>query len=110
MFTVSLQGIQIRATVGLYAEECILGNKLCIDVSVSNIPNGEDAFLDYSIIYQMVTESFNIPKPMLEHHVLDIHARLRSMIPAPAIIRVGVSKLRPPLGGEVDRATVVYEA
>ena len=112
MLTVSLHGIKLRAPIGLYPEERILGNDFETDVDIwlSVQPAQPWPFVDYTIIQAMVTQIFQQPAHLLETVVQSIHTTLRQQIPDAEKIRVAVRKLNPPMPGEVAYAQVCYEA
>jgi dihydroneopterin aldolase len=112
MLTVSIHGIKIHAYIGLYPEEKETGNNFEIDVDVFTNANEDQAFpfIDYSILYNRVSEIFRRPGDLIESYVKEIHTSLKETFPEAERIKVAVRKLLPPLGGDVHYAQVCYEA
>jgi 7,8-dihydroneopterin aldolase/epimerase/oxygenase len=111
MLTVSLQGIKLHAPHGLYPQEHILGNEFEIDVDIF-IPVSHSQpwpFVDYTLVYDMVSEVFSQQGQLLETFVQNIHSSLKQNVPEAEKIKVVVRKLHPPLPGDVRSAQVCYE-
>lgn len=111
MLTVSLHGIAIAASRGLYAEEHKLANRFEADVDVF-MPAGDVQslpFVDYTIMRRAVDEAFAEPYQTLEQFIAHIHKKLSSDFPGAEKIRIAVRKLNPPMGGETAYSQVVYE-
>lgn len=111
MLTVSLHSIKLTAPIGLYPEEAILGNEFEIDVDISVPTSPTDAlpFVDYTIIREVVEEAFHQPEKLLEGCIRNIHLALKAKFPQAEKMRIAIRKLRPPMGGEVKYAQVVFE-
>lgn len=111
MLTVSLHGISIQASRGLYPEEKLLYNNFEVDVDIA-IPAGDVnnlPFVDYRLIRQSVADAFEHPYEILEHYVRDIHCELKSKFPDPSHVKVVIRKMNPPMPGEVAYARVAFE-
>lgn len=111
MLTVSLHGITIAATRGLYAEEHKISNKFEVDVdvfvpatSVTQIP-----YVDYTILRSTVAAAFEQPHDLLEQFIADIHSSLQRQFPEAEKVRVAIRKMHPPMPGQVAYAQVVFE-
>jgi dihydroneopterin aldolase len=109
MLTVSLHGIKIHASHGLYPEEHILGNRFEVDIDIW-LPDAQPwPFADYTLIRKVVAETFEQPGQLLETFVANIHEALKDRFPLSEKIRVAVRKLHPPMPGDVGYAQVCYE-
>jgi 7,8-dihydroneopterin aldolase/epimerase/oxygenase len=109
MLSVSLHGIVIKAPIGLYPEEKIVGNTFETDVDIW-LPDVQPwPFADYSIVHQTVHSVFAAPHELIETVVFDIHTILAAQFPFAQKIRVAVRKLAPPLSGQVAFSQVCYE-
>lgn len=106
MFTVSLNGVQLNAAIGLYPEELILKNELVVNVSVSqkaeiqNLP-----FFNYETIYKIIVNSVIEPAKLLEEVLVRISNQLESNFPE-TLIEIEIKKQNPPLGGEVNFSSI----
>ncbi|MBX2904530.1 MAG: dihydroneopterin aldolase [Taibaiella sp.] len=109
MLTVSLHKIAIHAPIGLYPEEKITGNDFETDVDVWLPDELPWPFMDYSLIYQVVSAVFSWPVETLEALVQGIYTELSNHVPGAEKIRVAVRKLHPPVAGVVGYSQVVYE-
>lgn len=111
MLTVSLHGIRIAATRGVFEEENKLDNtfEVDVDILVPALNTDEFPFVDYTLIRKNVQDVFEQPHKLLEHFIKDIHAALKTQFMEADKIKVVVRKLRPPMPGEVDYAQVSYE-
>jgi dihydroneopterin aldolase len=109
MLTVSLHGIKITATRGLYAQDQLLHNTFEVDVDLYFASGRPWPWADYTHIRQTVAKAFELPHPLLEDFVYDIHQTLRQQHPTSIRARVVVRKLHPPMPGQVDYAQVCYE-
>jgi 7,8-dihydroneopterin aldolase/epimerase/oxygenase len=109
MLTVSLHGILLHASVGLYPEEKIYGNDFETDVDIW-LPDAQPwPFADYTFIRNIVADVFSRPCDLIETCVAEIHLRLKNEFPMAGKIRVCVKKLRPPMPGQVAYSMVCYE-
>jgi len=110
MLTVSLHGIKLNAPHGLYPQEHVLGNEFEVDVDVW-VPDELQPwpFVDYTIIFSVVTEVFHREGQLLETFVLNIHTELKTLFPVAEKIKVVVRKMNPPMQGSVKYSQVAYE-
>lgn len=111
MATICLHDIKFFAHHGCFEEERLIGTYFLVDVTleIDDCPaiysdNLEDA-IDYTVVYQKIAEEMEKPGRLLEHVAGRILHALMSAF-EPAACKVTVSKLAPPLGGEVGRASV----
>lgn len=111
MLTVSLHGIRIQAPHGLYPQEHILNNDFEIDVDIHlGVTNGASwPYVDYTLIYGIVSSVFQEPGQLLETFTQHIHAAIKMNVPEAEKIRVAVKKMHPPLQGDIRYAQVQYE-
>lgn len=109
MLTVSLHGIKIHAPIGLYPEEKVVGNNFETDVDVWLPDTQPWPFADYTLIYKIVTDTFQQPAELLETVVFNIHSGIKEAIPFAEKIKVAVRKLNPPMEGNVAYSQVCYE-
>lgn len=98
---------------GCFSEEKTIGNYFLVDFSVETdtsvagvSDNLEDA-LNYQRIYDIVKEEMAVPSNLLEHVAARILRHFRSEFPDEGTATVSISKLNPPLGGEVACSRVI---
>lgn len=92
---------------GCFSEEKTIGNFFIVDFSVETDTDkaGEsdnlDDALNYQRIYDIVKDEMSVPSNLLEHVATRILKRFRAEFPCTGEATVSISKLNPPLGGEV---------
>lgn len=113
--TIELENMEFYAFHGHYEEEQRVGNRFRVDLSFE-VDSAEAARTDelgdtvsYLEVYECVREQMAIPSRLLEHLSGRIVAALRERFPAIGRLRLRVSKLAPPLGGQVERVSLVTE-
>ena len=115
MGLIAIEGIQIYAYHGYYAEEQVLGNYYLVDVyvgvntkSVVKSDNLADT-VNYETIYYIVKVEMNKKAKLLETVAQKIVNRIKSIFENVETLKVRISKLNPPLGGTVARTFVEFE-
>src|SRR2546428_678939 len=109
MLSVSLHGIKLYAPHGLYPQEHILGNAFEVDIDIWLRDTQPWPYADYTIIRQIVADTFLQPGQLLETFVYNIHTALKTEFPQSEKIKVAVRKLHPPMPGDVAYAQVCNE-
>lgn len=112
---IELENMEFYAFHGHYDEEQVVGNRFRVDLSFE--VDGEQAArtdelettVSYLDVYQCVREQMEIKSHLLEHVSKRIIEALRERFPAIGAIRLKVSKMAPPLGGQVEKVSVVVE-
>jgi len=109
-----LENMEFYAYHGHYEEEQIIGGQFRVDIVIDTDISkaaGSDALndaLDYSMIYDLIRKEMIIPSRLLEHLAKRITDMLYTMSPGIEKITVTVSKLNPPVGGKMEKFSVVY--
>lgn len=116
MGTVSVENIRVYAHHGCLREETIIGSDYLVNVSVktnlataSNTDNLADT-VDYVHINKIVEQEMAIPSKLLEHVAKRISDRIFSEINRVGSVKVSVSKLNPPINGDVEKVTIVLKS
>ena len=112
---IELENMEFYAYHGHYEEEQKVGNRFRVDLRFE-VDSAEasrtdelattDSYLD---VYQSVRRQMEIPSHLLEHVAGRIVEALRAEFPAVGALRLKVSKLDPPLGGQVEKVSLVVE-
>jgi len=110
-----VDNIRVYAHHGCLKEETAIGSEYRVDVSVN--ANLEKASLsdrlsdtvDYVHINHIVKEEMNTPSKLLEHVGKRIVTRIFDEITIVNKAQVSVSKINPPIGGDVEKVTVVLK-
>jgi 7,8-dihydroneopterin aldolase/epimerase/oxygenase len=111
---IALEGMKFYAHHGHYDEERKKGNDFIVDAYVStplneNLNDELTQTLNYEILYDCVKNEMEKPSKLLETVAVNIINELQNKFPSAISLRVRVSKLTPPLPGDVQRAFVELE-
>jgi 7,8-dihydroneopterin aldolase/epimerase/oxygenase len=118
MALISIEGMRFRAFHGTFPEERILGTEFLIDVwvdtdisraSVVVEHETEKVFntVNYQTIYDICAIEMRQPQKLIETVVENIIFRFKHQFPQMMEARVRVRKLNPPVGGQVEWASVL---
>ncbi len=115
MGIIELEGMHFYAYHGFYESERVAGNEFRVDVTIetdcslaAKSDNLEDA-LNYQTVFDRVKEEMQAKSNLLEHLANRILDALFNEFPASQYIKVKVSKLNPPMGGQVEKASITLE-
>ena len=107
-----MNGMQFYAFHGCFAEEQSIGTYFRVDVVYdvdTTKAQKSDCITDtvsYLDVYQVVKREMAIPSNLLEHVARRIGEGIRIDFPSVTAVRVKVSKLNPPLGGQMESVSV----
>ncbi len=109
MFTVQLDTIRLWVPVGLYRQEAVLKNEIAVQIAVRvpGVSLGSLPFIDYAQIYEVVRACCTEQTGLLEQLLVAMHNGITALYPG-TLVNVSVSKLHPPLEGNVGAATVSW--
>jgi len=111
---IALEGMKFYAHHGHYDAERQKGNDFIVDAYImtdisENINDKLDRTLNYEVVFDCVKKEMEKSTRLLETVTLNILNELQKKLPQAVSLRVRVSKLNPPLLGEVNRAFVEME-
>lgn len=112
MGTIELKNIRIFAFHGCLKQETKIGSDYIVNLKVAadlNKASSTDELIDtidYVHLQKIVKEEMGIPSKLLEHVCARIIERIKSELLAVENIEVTVSKINPPIGGDVDEVSV----
>lgn len=115
MGTIKLNNIRTFSYHGCLAEEAKIGSNYRVDLEVktdlrkSATTDELKDTVDYVELHKIVVDEMAIRSKLLEHVAQRIINRCFSEIPSISLIKVAVSKLNPPIGGDVEAVTVEME-
>ena len=115
MGIIKVENIRVFAHHGCLEEETIIGSNYSVDVSVrANLDKSAqtDALsdtVDYVTLNAIVVEEMASPSKLLETVVQRIISRIFKTYFEVEWAWVSVSKLNPPIGGDVEKVTVILE-
>ncbi|MFD2587414.1 dihydroneopterin aldolase [Croceitalea marina] len=112
MGEIKLNNIRVHAWHGCLKEESIIGSDYRVDLSVSaglSKPSISDSLgdtVDYVHLNNIVKEEMAIKSKLLEHVAKRILNRIFSEIETISHAEVSVSKINPPIGGDVESVSI----
>jgi len=113
MGKIKLNNIRVHAWHGCLKEESIIGSDYRVDLEVTcnlSKPSETDELndtVDYVHLNNIVKEEMNIKSKLLEHVAKRILDRVFLEIPLVNNAEIAVSKINPPIGGDVQSVSVV---
>jgi 7,8-dihydroneopterin aldolase/epimerase/oxygenase len=113
MGLISLSGMEFFAYHGCFAEEQIIGNKFIVDLeffaSTDHAEKTDDLTktVNYQKVYDLVKTEMEIKSKLLEHVARRIQDSLYKNFPNIGSSKITVSKINPPLGGKLDKVSLV---
>ena len=115
MGTIKLQNIRTFSFHGCLKEEAKIGSDYRVDLEIktdlrksSQTDELKDT-VDYVLLNTIVEEEMSIRSKLLEHVANRIITRIFKEIPSVSRIVLAVSKLNPPIGGDVEAVTIEME-
>jgi len=115
MGTIKLQNIRTFSFHGCLEEEGKIGSDYRVDLEIktdlrkSSLSDDLKDTVDYVLLNQIVVEEMDIRSKLLEHVAQRIISRIFREIPSVSRIVLAVSKLNPPIGGDVEAVTIEME-
>ncbi|TDD78192.1 dihydroneopterin aldolase [Flavobacterium caseinilyticum] len=115
MGIIKLQNIRTYSYHGCLIEEGKIGSDYTVNLEVktdfrkSSITDNLKDTVDYVLLNRIVVEEMAIRSDLLEHVAHRILTRIFEEIPEISRIIVAVSKLNPPIGGDVEAVTIEME-
>ena len=115
MGNIKLKNIRTYSYHGCLIEEGKIGSDYTVDLEIktdlrkSSISDNLEDTVDYVLLNRIVTEEMNIRSKLLEHVAHRIITRIFKEVPSISRIILGVSKLNPPIGGDVEAVTIEME-
>ncbi len=113
--TIEVNGIKLYAFHGCLPEEERIGGNYVVDVML-NTDFSEAALhdtlhqtIDYVDVNRIVTEEMALRSKLIEHVGQRIVNRLRSELVGITHLKVKVTKLTPPINGDVNNVAIVIE-
>ncbi|MES2545348.1 MAG: dihydroneopterin aldolase [Bacteroidota bacterium] len=115
MGTIKLKNIRTFSYHGCLVEEGRIGSDYTVDLEIktdlrkSCESDDLNDTVDYVLLNKIVVEEMAIRSHLLEHVGQRIITRIFKEIPSVSRIVLGVSKLNPPIGGDVEAVTIELE-
>ena len=115
MGKIILKNIRIFSYHGCLVEESKIGSNYRVDLEIetdlskSELSDDLNDTVDYVLLNQIVVDEMAIRSNLLEHVARRIIDSSMSKIASLSFIKVAVSKLNPPIGGDVEEVTIEIE-
>ena len=115
MGTIKLKNIRTYSYHGCLIEEGKIGSDYTVDLEVktnlnkSSLSDDLKDTVDYVLLNQIVVEEMAIRSNLLEHVAQRIIQRVFKEVTTISSVKLGVSKLNPPIGGDVEAVTIEME-
>lgn len=113
---IELENMKFYAYHGHFEIEQTVGNHFMVQLRVETDHNAaissdrlKDA-LDYQQLYGIVREEMEVPSHLLEHVANRINERVRREFDTVTGVKIKISKLNPPMGGEMQQVSVTLES
>jgi len=113
MGKIKINNIRVHAWHGCLKEESIIGSDYSVDLEVgANLSNAAKTdklndTVDYVHLNNIVKEEMAIKSKLLEHVAKRILDRIFLELPLVHNAEVSVSKINPPIGGDVESVSVI---
>lgn len=108
-----LENITFYAYHGVFEQETIVGNeytvnlKIGIDLQKACCSDNIHDTISYADVYEDVKNEMKIPSRLLENAANRIIQRLKNKYPQIESIEIKLSKRNPPIGGQLESASVI---
>ena len=115
MGIIILQNIRTYSYHGCLIEEGKIGSDYKVDLKIkTNLKKSAktdelDDTVDYVDLNRIVVEEMSIRAKLLENVAQRIIDRILREIPMITKVKIGVSKLNPPIGGDVEAVTILMQ-
>ena len=115
MGIIEIEGMEFYAYHGHFPVEQVVGNRFIVDLTLftdcTKAAKSDDLVdaLNYQEVYLVVKEEMQIASHLLEHVAGRILQRLYREFESLEKAQVKISKLNPPMGGEIGKVSVTME-
>ena len=112
---IELEEMEFYAYHGCYKEEQIVGNRFLVNITIEMdvaIPSKTDRIqdaLNYVKVYELVKMEMKQTSHLLEHITSRILNRLFEQFPFILKAQVKVSKMNPPMGGQMKKVSLTLK-
>jgi dihydroneopterin aldolase len=112
---IEVNGIKLYAFHGCLEEEARIGGHYVVDVSISTnfslAAKTDDLSktVDYVAVNTIVKEEMAIRSKLIEHVGQRIFSRIKIELKAISELSVKITKISPPINGDVDSVAIVIE-
>lgn len=115
MGKIILENIRIYSNHGCLDEEALIGSDYVVDLEIeadlSKSAQTDDLSdtVDYVHLNQIVKEEVSIRSKLLEKVADRVLQRIGNEISMVSFARIKLSKMNPPIGGNVEKVSIIFE-
>ena len=115
MGLIEIEGMEFYAFHGHFDSEQTVGNRFLVDIAIvtdcRNAINSDNLgdTLNYQSVYETIKTEMQKPSRLLEHVAGRILDRIRNEFDVIGNVKVKISKMNPPMGGQIERVSVTLE-
>lgn len=115
MGKIILENIRIYSNHGCLDEEALIGSDYLIDLEIhADLSKSAETdeladTVDYVHLNKIVKEEVSVRSKLLEKVAERVLRRIQNEIPMISYARVKLSKMNPPIGGNVEKVSIVLE-
>ncbi|MDR1883619.1 MAG: dihydroneopterin aldolase [Prevotella sp.] len=108
-----LENLVFYANHGVFEQEATVGNVYVVNLRIeadlerASLSDDLGDTISYADIYEDVKREMMIPSKLLEHVAKRIICRLKDSFPRIESIEIKLSKRNPPIGAQLDYASVI---
>ena len=108
MAVITINDMRFYAHHGCFEQERVIGTHFRVDLTLrtdtskAEVSDNIADTVSYLDVYQVVKVEMKTPSHLLEHVARRVGERVLSDFPAVEYVTVKISKLTPPLGGQMD--------
>lgn len=113
--TIDLERMVFYAYHGCFKEEQVVGNKFQVDITIRtdiSVAMQSDSIkdaLNYVNVYNAVKEEISVTSHLLENVTHRVVSRLMNDFTTILYVRAKVSKMNPPMGGQMNCVSITLE-
>jgi len=113
---INVTGIRLYAYHGCLEEEATVGGNYIVDVKIetdflkAQVEDDLSLTVDYLTVFNIVKAQMSIRSKLIEHAAALIAAGLIKQIPAIQHVEVKLTKINPPMNGDVKEVSVIVAA
>ncbi|MCU4165527.1 dihydroneopterin aldolase [Carboxylicivirga caseinilyticus] len=112
---IELEEMEFYAYHGCYEQEQVVGNRFLVNIAIQtdcSVAADSDSIndaLNYVTVYQLTKEQIMQNSHLLEHLTKRIINSIKSSFPQIISLKVKVSKMNPPMGGQMKCVSLTME-
>lgn len=112
---IELDTMKFYAYHGVSPQETRVGNTFVVNLVLTAplekavVSDDLNDTINYAAVYEIIKKEMSVPSKLLEHAAGRMLETLKEAFPQLLAVRLKLSKLNPPFGGDVYSASVILE-